>query len=56
MLNYPAKWDNLGVLTFIIYQEGRVYENNLGDETEKIASEMTTLDPDETYKKSVRSV
>jgi hypothetical protein len=29
LVAYPAKWENSGVMTFIINQQGRVYEKNL---------------------------
>ena len=43
LVAYPAKWGISGVMTFIINQEGRVYEKNLGTDTNRIASEMTTF-------------
>jgi hypothetical protein len=47
---YPDKWGNSGVMTFIINQQGRVYEKNLGSNTAKLASAMTEYDPDPTWK------
>jgi hypothetical protein len=50
LVAYPDKWDNSGVMTFIVNQQGRVYEKNLGANTAKVASAMTEYDPDPTWK------
>lgn len=50
LVAYPDKWGNSGVMTFIINQQGRVYEKNLGADTIKIASSMTAYDPDSSWK------
>jgi hypothetical protein len=47
---YPDKWGNSGVMTFMVNQQGRVYEKNLGPDTAKIASSMSAYDPDPTWK------
>jgi hypothetical protein len=46
---YPAKWGNSGVMTFIVNQQGRVYQKNLGPDTEKLASAMTEYNPDPSW-------
>jgi len=50
LVAYPDKWGNSGVMTFIINQQGRVYDKNLGPNTAKLASAMTEYDPDPTWK------
>jgi hypothetical protein len=45
LVAWPAEWGNSGVMTFIINQQGKVYEKNLGAKTSEIASRMTTYDP-----------
>lgn len=50
LIAYPDKWGNSGVMTFIVNQQGRVYEKNLGPHTDEIAQAMTTYDPDPTWK------
>jgi hypothetical protein len=50
LIAYPDKWGNSGVMTFIINQQGRVYEKNLGLDTAKIAAAITAYDPDPTWK------
>ncbi len=37
-------------MTFVVNQEGRVYEKNLGPQTSAIADAMTEYDPDVTWK------
>jgi Protein of unknown function (DUF2950) len=49
LVAYPAKWGNSGVMTFILNQQGRVYQKNLGSETDKIASAMTDYNPDPSW-------
>jgi hypothetical protein len=38
-------------MTFIINQQGRVYQKNLGPNTARLASAMTEYDPDSTWKR-----
>ena len=49
LVAWPAEWDNTGVMTFIVNQQGKVYQKNLGPKTAKIAEAMTTYDPDDTW-------
>ena len=49
LVAYPAKWGNSGIMTFIINQQGRVYQKNLGPRTSAIASAMTEYNPDITW-------
>jgi hypothetical protein len=49
LVAWPAEWGNTGVMTFIVNQQGRVYQKNLGPKTVKIARDMTTYDPDDTW-------
>jgi hypothetical protein len=50
LVAYPSKWGSSGVMTFLVNQQGRVYEKNLGPNTEQIASAMADYDPDPTWK------
>lgn len=50
LIAYPARYGNSGVMTFIVNQEGIVYEKDLGKNTEKIAKAIKTFDPDKTWK------
>jgi hypothetical protein len=49
LVAWPAEWGNTGVMTFIVNQQGNVYQKNLGTGTAKIAGAMTTYDPDDTW-------
>lgn len=51
LVAYPDKWGSSGVMTFIVNQQGRVYEKNLGSNTVKIAGGMTEYDPDPSWKR-----
>jgi len=42
---YPARYANSGIMTFIINQDGKVYEADLGRETQAKASAMQLFDP-----------
>jgi hypothetical protein len=46
LIAYPDKWGSSGVMTFIVNNQGRVYEKNLGPNTAKIATAITEYDPD----------
>lgn len=51
VLAYPADYDNSGIMTFIMGPDGVVYQKDLGEQTEKIASQMKVFDPGEGWKK-----
>jgi hypothetical protein len=51
LVAYPDEYGNSGVMTFIVNQDGVVYEKDLGKETEKTATAMEKFDPDSTWKK-----
>ena len=40
-----------GVMSFLVNYEGVVYEKNLGRESKAIAAELTTFNPDSSWKK-----
>jgi hypothetical protein len=51
LVAYPDQYGKSGIMTFIVNQEGVVYQKDLGKETEKIATAMKKFDPDKTWKK-----
>jgi len=51
LVAYPAQHGNSGVMTFIVNQEGTIYEKNLGKNTRRLAEGLKTFDPDKTWKK-----
>ena len=46
MVAWPAQWENTGIMTFIVNQQGKIYQCNLGKKTAKIAASMKSFDPD----------
>ena len=50
LLAYPAEWGNSGVMTFIVNQQGKVYQKNLGEKTVELAKKIEAYDPGETWK------
>ena len=51
LVAYPATWGNSGVMTFIVNQQGRVYQKNLGPDTDRIAGAMAEYNPDPSWKR-----
>jgi hypothetical protein len=49
LVAWPAEWSNTGVMTFIVNQQGKIYQKNLGPKTVKSAKAMTSYDPDENW-------
>jgi len=47
---YPVDYRNAGVMTFIVNQDGRIYQKDLGANTQSIASKMTAYDPDKSWR------
>jgi hypothetical protein len=48
---YPASYDNSGVMTFIVNQDGLVYQKDLGRDTANLARAITRFDPDKTWQR-----
>ena len=53
LVAYPAEYGVSGIMTFIVNQQGVVYERDLGPKTDEIAKAMTKYDPDKTLWKKV---
>jgi hypothetical protein len=49
---YPAEYRSSGVMTFIVNEDGAVYQKDLGKKTEAIAKSMTQYNPDPGWQKS----
>jgi len=49
LVAYPETWDQSGVMTFIVNQDGKVYQKNLGEDTASIARSMKKYDPDSSW-------
>jgi hypothetical protein len=52
LVAWPARYGDSGIMTFIVNQQGRVYQKDLGTKTTRVASEMKTYDPDPTWQVS----
>jgi hypothetical protein len=52
LVAYPAEYGLSGVMTFVVNQDGVVYQKDLGPDTDTLATEMIAFDPDETWQKS----
>ncbi|HVJ55958.1 MAG TPA: DUF2950 domain-containing protein [Aliidongia sp.] len=50
LLAFPAKYGDSGVKTFIIDQDGIVFEKDLGPDTSTVAPAITEFDPDLSWK------
>jgi len=46
LVAYPEDWGQSGVMTFIVNQDGKVFQRNFGEETSKLAGEMKEYNPD----------
>jgi hypothetical protein len=46
---FPSTWGKSGIMSFIVNQQGKVYQKNLGPNTLKIVQDLNTYDPDETW-------
>jgi hypothetical protein len=49
LIAYPAHYRSSGVMTFIVNQDGVVYQKDLGRETRKAVHAMKTFEPDKTW-------
>lgn len=49
MVAYPAQWGVSGVMTFVVNQQGTVYQKNLGARTGEIAANMAEYNPDSSW-------
>ena len=49
VIAYPARYRVSGVTTFIVNQDGIVYQKDLGPDTDKVASSITEYNPDKSW-------
>ncbi|HUC11540.1 MAG TPA: DUF2950 domain-containing protein [Stellaceae bacterium] len=52
LLAYPAIYGNSGVMTFIVNEDGIVYQRNFGPATSRIVQQITQYDPDPSWQPS----
>jgi len=51
LVAYPAQYGASGIMTFIVNQDGVVYQKNLGRNSAKVAAAMKLYDPDKSWRK-----
>ena len=51
LVAYPAEYRNSGVMTFIVNHTGAIFQKDLGPRTATLAENMTSFNPDQTWKK-----
>jgi hypothetical protein len=49
LVAWPAEYGETGIMTFIVNQQGRVYQKDLGPKTPQTAGTMKAYDPDKTW-------
>jgi hypothetical protein len=52
LIVYPATYGDSGIMTFIVNQDGIVYQKNLGPDTTRMAAQITQYDPDGSWQAS----
>jgi hypothetical protein len=50
ILAYPVKYGDSGIQTFLVNQDGVIFEKDLGKSTDQAASAITSFDPDKTWR------
>lgn len=50
LVAFPAEYANSGIMTFIVNQDGIIYQKNLGPDTAEAARAMQSFDPDRSWK------
>ncbi len=50
LVAWPAEYADSGIMTFVVNQQGRIYQKDLGPKTAKLAGKMTEYDPDPSWK------
>jgi hypothetical protein len=50
ILAYPAEYLNSGVMSFLVAQDGVVFQKDLGERTTEVAQSTTAFNPDDTWK------
>ena len=52
LVAWPAEYGESGVMTFIVNQQGKVYQRDLGTNTAKIVKKLSAYDPDKDWQVS----
>ena len=49
LIAFPAQWGKSGVMSFIVNQQGKVFQKDLGPKTTDVARAITEYNPDKTW-------
>jgi hypothetical protein len=49
LVAFPVDYESSGIMTFIVNQQGNVYQKDLGPDTTKLARQMTEYNPDSSW-------
>lgn len=49
VMAYPAEYGNSGIMSFMVNQDGIVFDKDLGEETASVATSLTAFDPDASW-------
>ena len=49
LVAYPETWGQSGMMTFMVNQDGKVYQQDLGQKTDRIASRMKAYNPNQNW-------
>ena len=50
LIAFPSRWGDSGVMTFVVNQNGIVFQKDLGPDTARLARQITLYDPDRTWR------
>ena len=56
LVAFPARYRSSGLMTFLVNHQGTIYEKDLGWRTTDIGMEITSFDPDSTWRRVKRAV
>jgi hypothetical protein len=51
LLAFPADYGNSGIMTFLVNQDGKVFQKDLGPNTTQLARKIESFTPDQTWTK-----
>ena len=51
LLAFPADYGNSGIVTFLVNQDGKVFQKDLGPNTTQLARKIESFTPDQTWTK-----
>jgi hypothetical protein len=52
LIAWPAEYEKTGVMSFMVNQEGQLYQKNLGPQTARTAELLKSFDPDSSWQSS----